>query len=577
MPLRRLLGGPESIRWKWNEAAGSRVRAFLAGQAHPILKSFPKPLPVHRKSLCKTFEVTLDGRIQAIQEELQQFPNPTKTIHHKVSIRSERFVPGWPTYVAKPCPVSECYLVRWIWGVRAHQTRPCGRGRLPEEQVLIESFPKTDTDSSFVNQPEAGPVPLGNPGLQMARIQAEDLFEVKVEIINLMANLDPTTGDWQGRGAQALANSHTTTGEEPLKRLYAFKDDLLRSGVRSSTYSRLKGRIKRKRYASISSDSASERADHEISVLALASLVRERFKFLFTNGPRAFMSVVSSKALALFLLALPNLAQRLKFSLGTSCSFGKTFERGKIGLKDRLKKKTFFHGKEIGAINLVKPLIGAIRFYRLIEGEGARHLNLSSLKRGLGQFVGEKVSKRTILLQDRRLSSAPLGVNLSPTVEGTTSEFSRPLELAKKVSSLNEKGEFLLDSFVVVNECREDLFYSSIPVVSLSMASQLESTSRQVFYSTCGGKRSYIYSGRGEKASSLRASIKQRRASHPLFVSSCFARVNCHFLETNPVIKPVSVSTSFLGKRAGQSFTSSSSGCLFITVLRGSPPFGVFF
>lgn len=40
---------------------------------------------------------------------------------------------------------------------------------------------------------------------------------------------------------------------------------------------------------------------------------------------------------------------------------------------------------------------------------------------------------------------------------------------------------------------------------------------------TRGGKRSYIYSGRGGKASSLRASIKQRRASHPLFVSSRFA------------------------------------------------------
>lgn len=93
----------------------------------------------------------------------------------------------------------------------------------------------------------------------------------------------------------------------------------------------------------------------------------------------------------------------------------KAFWSGQIGLKDRLKKKTFFRGKEIGAINLVKALIGTTSFYHLIEGEGARHLNLSSLKRGLGQFVGEKVSKRTILLQDRRPSSALLGVNLSPS------------------------------------------------------------------------------------------------------------------------------------------------------------------
>lgn len=38
---------------------------------------------------------------------------------------------------------------------------------------------------------------------RLARIQAEDLFEVKVEIIQLMAGLDPT-GDWMGRGARAL-------------------------------------------------------------------------------------------------------------------------------------------------------------------------------------------------------------------------------------------------------------------------------------------------------------------------------------------------------------------------------------
>nr|GFA84530.1 NADH dehydrogenase subunit 4L, mitochondrial [Tanacetum cinerariifolium] len=34
------------------------VRAFLAGRADPILKSFPEPLPVHRKSLGKTFKET---------------------------------------------------------------------------------------------------------------------------------------------------------------------------------------------------------------------------------------------------------------------------------------------------------------------------------------------------------------------------------------------------------------------------------------------------------------------------------------------------------------------------------------
>lgn len=48
----------------------------------------------------------------------------------------------------------------------------------------------------------------------MARIQAEDLFEVKVEVIRLMLGLDPT-GDWMGRGARALDNNpRTATGEE---------------------------------------------------------------------------------------------------------------------------------------------------------------------------------------------------------------------------------------------------------------------------------------------------------------------------------------------------------------------------
>ncbi|KAF4357856.1 hypothetical protein G4B88_003590 [Cannabis sativa] len=62
------------------EQRPGEVRAFLAGRAHPILKSFPKPLPVHRKSLGDTFKVTLYGRIQAIQEELQQFLNPNEVV-----------------------------------------------------------------------------------------------------------------------------------------------------------------------------------------------------------------------------------------------------------------------------------------------------------------------------------------------------------------------------------------------------------------------------------------------------------------------------------------------------------------
>lgn len=61
-------------------------------------------------------------------------------------------------------------------------------------------------------------------------------FEVKVEIIQEMAVLDPT-GDWLGRGARALDNPRTATGEESLDKLYAQLEDLKRGGVQSQTFS----------------------------------------------------------------------------------------------------------------------------------------------------------------------------------------------------------------------------------------------------------------------------------------------------------------------------------------------------
>lgn len=50
-----------------------------------------------------------------------------------------------------------------------------------------------------------------------------------------MAVLDPT-GDWLGRGARALDNLRTATGEESLERLYSFLEDLNRAGVQSPTF-----------------------------------------------------------------------------------------------------------------------------------------------------------------------------------------------------------------------------------------------------------------------------------------------------------------------------------------------------
>ncbi|CAN4123557.1 unnamed protein product [Withania somnifera] len=56
--------------------------------------------------------------------------------------------------------------------------------------------------------------------------------EVKVDIIRRMAPLDPE-GDWEQRGARALDNPRTATGEELLERLYTLLEDLNRGGVHS--------------------------------------------------------------------------------------------------------------------------------------------------------------------------------------------------------------------------------------------------------------------------------------------------------------------------------------------------------
>lgn len=81
---------------------------------------------------------------------------------------------------------------------------------------------------------KSSPLPLPHD-IDMARIKAEDLFEVKAEIVKLMVVLDPY-GDWMGRGARALDNPHTSTGEPSLERLYAILNDLREGGVKSRTY-----------------------------------------------------------------------------------------------------------------------------------------------------------------------------------------------------------------------------------------------------------------------------------------------------------------------------------------------------
>lgn len=78
--------------------------------------------------------------------------------------------------------------------------------------------------------------------IELARIRAEDLFEVKVDIIRRMTSLDPE-GDWMRQGARALDNPRTSTGEESLERLYRLRDDIAQGGIRSQSFLDLKGRV----------------------------------------------------------------------------------------------------------------------------------------------------------------------------------------------------------------------------------------------------------------------------------------------------------------------------------------------
>ena len=70
--------------------------------------------------------------------------------------------------------------------------------------------------------------------IQWALHDAEDRFEVKVEIIRLMTPLDPE-GDWPGRGARALDNPRTFTGEESLENLARLRDGVVSGDAKTIT------------------------------------------------------------------------------------------------------------------------------------------------------------------------------------------------------------------------------------------------------------------------------------------------------------------------------------------------------
>nr|YP_010833561.1 cytochrome c oxidase subunit 1 [Jatropha curcas]WFG81187.1 cytochrome c oxidase subunit 1 [Jatropha curcas] len=78
--------------------------------------------------------------------------------------------------------------------------------------------------------------------IRWARIDAQDLFEVKADIIRIMAPLDPT-GDWERRGARALDNPRTKTGEESFERLCRLRDSLSNEGIQSQAFWDLKAKV----------------------------------------------------------------------------------------------------------------------------------------------------------------------------------------------------------------------------------------------------------------------------------------------------------------------------------------------
>ena len=78
--------------------------------------------------------------------------------------------------------------------------------------------------------------------IRLAHLDAQDRFEVKVDIIQRMAVLDPS-GDWTGRGARALDNPRAASGEPSLMELYRLRDELHEGGVQSDAFQRLREKM----------------------------------------------------------------------------------------------------------------------------------------------------------------------------------------------------------------------------------------------------------------------------------------------------------------------------------------------
>nr|YP_009675532.1 hypothetical protein FPI08_mgp21 [Sophora flavescens]QDD68276.1 hypothetical protein [Sophora flavescens] len=94
---------------------------------------------------------------------------------------------------------------------------------VPEDPSEILGGDSIESIKSRLLQSKENPSP---EEIRIAEYDAEDLFQVKVEIIRGMTPLDPE-GDWPGRGARALDNPRTSTGEDSLENLYRLKDGVL--------------------------------------------------------------------------------------------------------------------------------------------------------------------------------------------------------------------------------------------------------------------------------------------------------------------------------------------------------------
>lgn len=94
---------------------------------------------------------------------------------------------------------------------------------VPEDPSEIIGGDSIESIKSRLLQSRENPSP---EEIRIAEYNAEDLFQVKVEIIRGMTPLDPE-GDWPGRGARALDNPRTSTGEDSIENLYRLRDGLL--------------------------------------------------------------------------------------------------------------------------------------------------------------------------------------------------------------------------------------------------------------------------------------------------------------------------------------------------------------